>query len=56
MYEGDVDKRFMNFVALQPLLEDEAFMPHLKAIDVPLNLLYGDLTCYQRPQSDRPKC
>ena len=55
-YEGDVDKRFMNFVALQPLVEDEAFMPHMKAIDVPFHLLYGDLTCYQRLQSDRPKC
>ena len=38
-YEGDVVKRFMNFVALQPLVVDEAFMPHVKAIDVPFHLL-----------------
>ena len=54
-YEGKLDKRFMNFVALQPLAVDEAFMPHMKAIDVPFHFLYGSLTCYQRLQSDRPK-
>ena len=46
----------MNFVALQPLVEDEAFMPHMKDIDVPFPLLYGDLTCLKGLQSDRPKC
>ena len=56
MYEGDVDMRFMSFVALQPLVEDEAFISHMKATDVPFHLLYVDLTCYQRPQSGRPKC
>ena len=55
-YEGDVVKRFMNFIALQPLVVDEAFMPHMKAVDVPFHLLYGGLICYQRLQSDRPKC
>ena len=54
-YEAKLDKRFMNFVALQPLVVDEAFMPHMKAIDVPFHFLYGGLTCYQRLQSDRPK-
>ena len=39
VYEGRLDKRFMNFVALQPLVVDEAFMPHMKAIDVPFHLL-----------------
>ena len=56
VYEGDVDMRFMSFVALQPLVEDEAFMSHMKATDVPFHLLYVDLTCYQRLQSGRPKC
>ena len=55
MYEGKLDNRFMNFVALQPLAVDEAFMPHMKAIDVPFHFLYGGLTCYQRLQIDRPK-
>ena len=55
MYEGRLDKRFMNFVALQPLLVDEAFIPHMKAIDVPFQFLYGGLTCSQWLQSDRPK-
>ena len=48
LYEAKLDKRFMNFVALQPLVVDEAFMPHMKAIDVPFHFLYGGLTCYQR--------
>ena len=56
VYEGDVFKRFMNFVAMQPLVVDEASMTHMKAIDVLFHLLYGGLTCYQRLQSDRPKC
>ena len=55
-YEGDVFKRFMNFVAMQPLVVDEASMPHMKAIDALFHLLYGGLTCYQRLQSDGPKC
>ena len=55
VYEGRLDKRFMHFLALQPLVVDEAFMPHMKAIDVPFHFLYGGLTCYQRLQSDRPK-
>ena len=55
IYEGRLDKRFMNFVALQPLLVDEAFIPHMKAIDVPFQFLYGGLTCSQWLQSDRPK-
>ena len=56
LYEAKLDKRFMNLEALLPLLVDEAFMPHMKAIDVPFHFLYGDLTCYQRLQSDRPIC
>ena len=54
-YEGRLDKRFMNFVTLQPLVVDQAFVPYIKAIYVPFHLLYGSLICYQRLQSDRPK-
>ena len=56
MYEGDVVKRFMNLVALQPLVVDEAFMPHMKAMDVPFHTMYGSLICFKGLQSDRPKC
>ena len=56
MYEGDVVKRFMNLVALQPLVVDEAFMPHMKAMDVPFHTMYGSLICSKGLQSDRPKC
>ena len=55
-YEGTLDKRFMNFLALQPLDVDEAFMPHMKAIDVPFHTMYGSLICSKGLQSDRPKC
>ena len=55
-YEGDVVKRFMNLVALQPLVVDEAFMPHMKAMDVPFHTMYGSLICFKGLQSDRPKC
>ena len=55
-YEGDVVKRFMNLVALQPLVVDEAFMPHMKAMDVPFQTMYGSLICFKGLQSDRPKC
>ena len=46
-YEGDVVKRFMNLVALQPLVVDEAFMPHMKAMDVPFHTMYGSLICFK---------
>ena len=55
-YEGDVVKRFMNLVALQPLVVDEAFMPHMKAMHVPFHTMYGSLICFKGLQSDRPKC
>ena len=34
---------------------DQAFMPNMNTIDVPFHLLYGNLICYQRLLSDRPK-
>ena len=42
--------------ALLLLLLDQAFIPHMNAIDVSFHLLYGSLICYQRLQSDRSKC
>ena len=54
-YEGDVFKRFMNFVAMQPLVVDEASMPHMKAIDVLFHLMYGSLMSSKGLESDRPK-
>ena len=56
LYGGDVVKRFMNLVALQPLVVDEAFMPQMKAMDVPFHAIYGSLICFKGLQSDRPKC
>ena len=55
VYEEDVVKRFMNLIALQPLVVDEAFMPHMKAMDVPFHTMYGGLICFKGLQSDRPK-
>ena len=55
-YQARLDKRFMNFVTLQPLVVDKAFMPYIKAMYVPFHLLYGSLICYHRLQGDRPKC
>ena len=40
-YKARLDKRFMSFVALQPLVVDEAFMPFMRAIDVPFHLLHS---------------
>ena len=54
-YQARLDKRFMNFVTLQPLVIEQAFIPYMKAKYAPLHLLYGSLICYQRLQSDRPK-
>ena len=34
---------------------DKAFMSPMKAMYVPFYLLYGNMICYQRLQSDRPK-
>ena len=54
-YQARLDKRFMNFVTLQPLVIEQAFIPYMKAKYVPLHLLYGSLICYQRLQNDRQK-
>ena len=42
-YQARLDKRFMNFLTLQPLVIEQAFIPYMKAKYVPLHLLYGRL-------------
>ena len=46
----------MNSITLQPLVADQAFMPHMEAMYVPFQMRYGNLTCYKGLQSERPKC
>ena len=41
-------KTFMTLIALLPLVPDQVFMPHMKALYVPFHLgTYGRLQCYQ---------
>ena len=44
----------MNSIALQPLVADQVYMPQMKAMYVPFDMVYGGLMCCQRLQSDRP--
>ena len=46
----------MALITLQPLVANQAYMPHMRAIDVPFHKGYGSLICTQRLQSDLPKC
>ena len=39
-----------------PLVPNQAFMPRIKAMNVPFHLLYGSQICSKRLQSDRQKC
>ena len=55
MYEGKDEKTCTALISLQPLVVDQAAMPHMRAMYVPFNMVYGWLMCYQRLQSDRPK-
>ena len=41
---------------MQPLVADHTTIPHMKAMDVPFNLMYDSLICFKGLQSDRPKC
>ena len=56
LYEAYNRKTFMNSITLQPLVADQAFMPHMEAMYVPFQMRYGNLTCYKGLQSERPKC
>ena len=54
-YVVEIVKRGMDSITVQPLVADEAFMPHMEAMYVPFHMGYGSLICCQRLQSDRPK-
>ena len=54
-YEARNEKSFTSLIAMQPLVPDHAYMPHMKAIHVPFNWMYSSLICNQRLQSDRPE-
>ena len=45
----------MSFITLQPLVADQAFMPHVEAMYVPFQMRYDNQT-YKGLQSERPKC
>ena len=55
-YEGVDVFKWIASVTLQPLVPDQAFMPHIKAMNVPFHLLYGSLICSKILKSDRQKC
>ena len=46
LYEAEIVKRGMNSITVQPLVADEAFMPHMEAMYVPFHMGYGSLICY----------
>ena len=46
IYEGYKRKTFMNSIALQPHVVDQAYMPNMKAMYVPFHMVYSSLTCY----------
>ena len=56
MYEAEKEKKFMALKALQPLVANQAYIPQMKAMYVPFQLMYGGLICSKGLQSDRPKC
>ena len=55
-YEAEIVKRSMDSITVQPLVADEAFMPHMEAMYVPFHMGYCSLICYKGLQSERPKC
>ena len=55
IYEAKDERSFTSLIAMQPLVPDHAYMPHMIAIHVPFNWLYGSLICNQRLHSDRPE-
>ena len=56
LYEGGFLEKFPTFVALQPMGEDPAIIPHMKAMDVPFHLVHGSLISFKVLQNDGPKC
>ena len=43
MYEAKDERSGMSLIALQPLVADQAFMPHMKAMYVPFHMAYSGL-------------
>ena len=56
MYEAKDEKTCMALISLQPLVADQASMPHMKAMDVPFHLLYSSPIYLKGLQSERPIC
>ena len=54
-YEAKDERSGMSLIAMQPLVADQAFMPHMKAMYVPFHMAYSGLICSKGLQSDRPK-
>ena len=54
-YEARVIRSANWSLALQPLVAYQAYMAHMKAIDVFFYLMYGSSMCSKGLQSDRPK-
>ena len=53
LYEGGFTESFTRTVSLQILGTGHATIPHIKAMDVPFHLIYDNLICGKRLQSDR---
>ena len=47
LYEAYNRKKFTHSITLQPLVADQAFMPHMEAMYVTFQMRYGKLTCYK---------
>ena len=43
VYEAKDERTFMCFIAMQPLVADHAFMPHMKAMNVFFHMAYSGL-------------
>ena len=56
VYEAYKQKTFMTLIALQPLVPEQVFLPHMEAMYVPFNMGYCSLICYKGLQSERAKC
>jgi len=46
-YEAYNRKTFMNSITLQPVIAEQAFMPHMEAMYVPFQMRYGNLTWFK---------
>ena len=55
IYEAKDEKTGTTFIAMQPLVANQAYMPEMKAMCVPFHMVHGGFMCCQRLQSDRPK-